>query len=158
MDIGYLFTSFDGRINRAKYWIGALILIAAWIVIALALGFLGLSIMGGGFAILVLIVQLAMLYPTAALMAKRFQDRNRPGWFAAILLVPVVLQGITNALGLTGNPLNQNALDYLFMAIMFIVGIWTFIELGCLRGTVGPNQYGPDPLGGDAAGAAARPR
>src|SRR5262249_41164553 len=26
------------------------------------------------------------------------------------------------------------------------IGIWGFVELGCLRGTVGPNQYGPDPL------------
>ena len=25
--------------------------------------------------------------------------------------------------------------------------IWAFVELGCLPGTPGPNQYGPDPLG-----------
>ena len=24
--------------------------------------------------------------------------------------------------------------------------IWAFVELGCLRGTVGANQYGPDRL------------
>jgi uncharacterized membrane protein YhaH (DUF805 family) len=28
--------------------------------------------------------------------------------------------------------------------------IWAFVELGCLPGTSGPNQYGPDPLGGPA--------
>jgi uncharacterized membrane protein YhaH (DUF805 family) len=27
-----------------------------------------------------------------------------------------------------------------------IIAIWGFVELGCLRGTPGPNQYGPDPL------------
>jgi hypothetical protein len=26
------------------------------------------------------------------------------------------------------------------------IGIWAFVELGCLRGTVGYNQYGADPL------------
>ena len=28
-----------------------------------------------------------------------------------------------------------------------VIAIWAFIELGCLRGTPGANQYGPDPLG-----------
>ena len=32
-----------------------------------------------------------------------------------------------------------------------------FVELGCLRGTIGPNQYGPDPRS-DAAGADALTR
>ena len=30
------------------------------------------------------------------------------------------------------------------------IAIWAFVELGCLRGTPGPNQYGPDPLGNPA--------
>jgi len=29
-----------------------------------------------------------------------------------------------------------------------IGGLWLLIELGFLKGTAGPNQYGPDPLGG----------
>jgi len=151
MDFGYLFTSFDGRINRKPYWLAIIALIVVSIVVIMILGFIGLGMMSPGFAIAMLIVQLALLYPSTALMVKRLHDRNHPGWWAAFLLVPVILQAITNALGITGNPLNQNALDYLFMAITFIVGIWFFIELGCLRGTVGPNQYGPGPLGGDVA-------
>jgi len=30
-----------------------------------------------------------------------------------------------------------------------VVGIWVTIELWFLRGTVGQNKYGPDPLGGE---------
>ena len=26
------------------------------------------------------------------------------------------------------------------------IGVWAFVELACLRGTVGPNAYGPDPI------------
>jgi uncharacterized membrane protein YhaH (DUF805 family) len=26
------------------------------------------------------------------------------------------------------------------------LSIWGFVELGCLRGTAGPNKYGSDPL------------
>jgi len=98
-----------------------------------------------------LIVQLVFLYPSAALMVKRLQDRNRPGYFAAFLLVPLVLKGVTDVMGLTGNPFDQNALDYVFLAIIVVAAIWAFVEIGCLRGTVGPNQYGPDPLDGAPA-------
>jgi uncharacterized membrane protein YhaH (DUF805 family) len=50
-----------------------------------------------------------------ALHAKRWHDRGKSGWWTLIVLVP------------------------------FIGAIWLFVELGCLRGTVGPNQYGADP-------------
>jgi uncharacterized membrane protein YhaH (DUF805 family) len=30
--------------------------------------------------------------------------------------------------------------------VAFAISIWGFVELGCLRGTDGPNTYGPDPL------------
>jgi uncharacterized membrane protein YhaH (DUF805 family) len=30
--------------------------------------------------------------------------------------------------------------------ISLIVGVWALVELGFLRGTEGPNQYGNDPL------------
>jgi uncharacterized membrane protein YhaH (DUF805 family) len=151
MDFGYLYTSFDGRINRKPYWMGTLLLIAGWIILLLVLTFAGVGVGSRAFAAVVLIIQLIMLYPSSALMIKRLHDRNHPSWWVAFILVPVILNGLTNALGITGDPLNQNALDYLFMAVTFIIGIWFFIELGCLRGTVGPNEYGPDPLRGDIA-------
>jgi uncharacterized membrane protein YhaH (DUF805 family) len=50
-----------------------------------------------------------------AVAAKRWHDRGKSGWWTLIVLVP------------------------------FIGGIWMFVEAGCLRGTVGPNNYGPDP-------------
>ena len=59
----------------------------------------------------------------------------------------LVLKSITDILGMSGDPFNQTPIDYGFLAIFIIVGLWFFVELGCLRGTVGPNQYGPDPLG-----------
>jgi uncharacterized membrane protein YhaH (DUF805 family) len=26
------------------------------------------------------------------------------------------------------------------------ISLWFFIEFGCMRGTIGPNPYGPDPV------------
>ena len=151
MDMGHLYTRFDGRINRAKCWPGAIVLGIVLLVVLYG------SIFAAGGSIhdqdtrgrtITLAVQLVFLYPLAALMVKRLHDRNRPGYFAAFLLVPLVLKGVTDVMGFTGNPLNPNMLDYVFLAILGIVGIWFFVELGCLRGTVGSNQYGPDPLEG----------
>ena len=35
---------------------------------------------------------------------------------------------------------------FLGVGAMLIGGIWTLVECGFLKGTAGPNQYGPDPL------------
>lgn len=40
------------------------------------------------------------------------------------------------------------------LSLIFGVGIWLFVEVGFLRGTQGPNRYGPDPLGQTQADAA----
>jgi uncharacterized membrane protein YhaH (DUF805 family) len=125
-----LFTSFEGRINRAKWWLGLVILIIVqwivWYVVASALG-VG-SLTSGDPAQIeqamsdawlpIGIVALLLLYPSLALYTKRWHDRGKSGWWTLIGLVPV------------------------------IGGIWILIELGILAGTSGPNQYGPDPLGG----------
>jgi uncharacterized membrane protein YhaH (DUF805 family) len=37
-------------------------------------------------------------------------------------------------------------LHYVLALAGFALTIWGFVEIGCLRGTTGPNIYGPDPL------------
>lgn len=63
-----------------------------------------------------LVVLLVALWPSIAVGVKRCHDRDRSGWFLLIAFIPL------------------------------IGGLWLLIELGCLRGTVGPNRFGPDPL------------
>ena len=150
MDFAYLYTSFEGRINRKPYWMGLIVLVIVMMVIMFAAIYLvGGSVLANDTRtrLITFVLQLLFLYPSAALMVKRLQDRNRPGYFAAFLLVPMVIKAVTDLMGMTGSPVDQNALDYLLNIIIFVVSVWFFIELGCLRGTVGPNQYGPDPLG-----------
>jgi uncharacterized membrane protein YhaH (DUF805 family) len=151
MDFGYLYTSFDGRINRAKYWLATIILLILILVIMFGIGFaLGMAMDPEDFKLkaVIFVFQLITLYPSAAVMVKRLHDRNRPGYFAAFMLGPIILKSATDLLGLTGDLEHANALDYLLMLATFGVAVWFFIELGCLRGTIGDNQYGPDPLAG----------
>jgi uncharacterized membrane protein YhaH (DUF805 family) len=144
MDFQYLFTSFDGRINRAKYWAGVVILAVISIIAGLIIGAVfGQSTIG---VILVTLVTLALFYPGYAVAAKRFQDRDKPGQTALYGLVPVLIASLLQAFGLTGAPNAPNALGWICNLISIGVGLWFLIELGILKGTPGPNRFGGDPL------------
>jgi uncharacterized membrane protein YhaH (DUF805 family) len=144
LDFQYLFTSFEGRINRAKYWAGAIILA----VVSIILGFLIGAIFGATTfgSILVALVTLALFYPGYAVAAKRFQDRDKPGQTALYGLVPVLIASLLQSFGLTGTPQEPNALGWICTLITLGVGLWFLIELGILKGTPGPNRFGGDPL------------
>jgi uncharacterized membrane protein YhaH (DUF805 family) len=126
MDWRWLFASFEGRINRGKYWAGIIIL---WILAILANAVVAtifgmqieldrpIPVMGPVAWFVWLLAALAIAYAALAVLAKRWHDRDKSGWWSLILLVP------------------------------FIGGLWTLIECGCLPGTPGPNRFGPDPLG-----------
>ena len=144
MDFKYLFTSFDGRINRAKWWAG----IAIIIVINIVLGFIVFSLFGMSFVgrLLSFVIALALFYPFYAVSAKRFQDRDKPGITALYGLVPLLVVSLLGALGLTGAPDQPNVLGWICSLINIGIVLWFLIELGILKGTEGPNRFGPDPL------------
>mgnify|MGYP000102235568 CR=1 FL=1 len=115
MDWNYLFTSFEGRINRQPFWIGGLILWAIQTVAAgVLIGLLGETLGNALFGLLSLI----LIYPSLAIGVKRWHDHDKSGWWLLILLIPLV--GV----------------------------IWYLVVCGFMRGTVGANRFGPDPLGG----------
>jgi len=116
MDWKYLFTSFEGRINRAPFWTGVLILFVAQLVVGWATGFSANPASMAGSSMLGMIVALLLIYPALAVYAKRCHDRNKSAWWLLLLLIPVV--------GL----------------------IWAIVDLGIMEGTKGANRYGPDPL------------
>lgn len=118
MDWKYLLTSFEGRINRAKFWAGVGVLFAAGILANLIDLMLGIRIGGAqGVGIFGIIVGLASIYFGLALYAKRWHDRDKSGWWSLIILIPII------------GP------------------IWLLVECGILEGTKGDNRFGPDPLG-----------
>lgn len=152
MPMSQLLFSFSGRLNRKPYWLTALAMLAitivAIIVIAIVMGGAaalagnssGLAGMGIGLILLLIIIYIPLLWVGLALGAKRLHDRNKSAWWLALFwLLPAVLQGIGEQIGNLGIVLTLAA---------FGISIWGLVEIGFLRGTVGPNQYGPDPLEG----------
>jgi uncharacterized membrane protein YhaH (DUF805 family) len=143
MDWTNLFTSLEGRINRKPFWLALLVLLLVSFV-------LQFTVMAVANQTVALIVSLLLLYPNYALSIKRFHDRNRPDWMLVVfyaLLVVIILMQLAGLDRVGTEPTTM----FLVVGGVFLIGaIWLTIELGFLRGTAGPNDYGPDPLEGQA--------
>jgi len=137
MDFGFLFTSTVGRINRAKWWIGVIILA----VISIVLGWFLRTI-----PLAVLVLQLVLFYPAYAVHAKRFQDRGRAGSLGLVMPALGVLSQLLVILGVF-NPTEPGGLYWVYSLVMLAVAIWYLVDLGILKGSTGTNEYGADPLG-----------
>ena len=126
MTIGKIWFSFEGRISRSTWWMKYFLPILG---ITIGIGILDM-IVGVEFfllepdpftgypglviGLLSLIWMLPYLWISLAAGAKRLHDRNHSGWWQLLWLVPV------------------------------LGWIYLFVVLGFLRGTVGPNRFGPD--------------
>ena len=125
-DLKTMLFSFKGRIPRRTYWgyslaISAIFMVLIFGIMAITIGFnpeASAEPSGtalGIFGIFALILYIPMVWISLALQAKRWHDRNKSAWWLCINLIP------------------------------YVGGIWAFVENGCLRGTVGNNNYGSDP-------------
>lgn len=115
MDFGNLFFSLDGRINRAKFWLGIVILLVAQVILMMVAGLVfGSSMMGEmdpnqppSLAALLpmIIIILLIFWPSICLYAKRWHDRDKS--YARKL----VTERSGGALGLFYPVLEQHSLD-----------------------------------------------
>ena len=139
MDWAYLLNSFEGRISRKTFWIGMAVLISAEILAHLA----AQALQGDRLSA---IVDLAFTYPEFAIAAKRAHDRDLPIWILIVFFGGGAVLDLFTVLELTGGSEQPSVLS-LFIAVPFtVLLVALLIELGFRRGTIGPNQYGPDPV------------
>jgi uncharacterized membrane protein YhaH (DUF805 family) len=142
MNWGHLFFKFDGRVNRAKFWIAALIFAAINVVLAI-LGYV--TDQSVVFQALNSMLGIVILISSIAVGVKRLHDRNKSGWYLLLFyLVPSILVVIGVLLGAFVE--DSTIIATVLGLLAFAIGVWAFIEMGCLRGTIGVNQYGPDPV------------
>jgi uncharacterized membrane protein YhaH (DUF805 family) len=114
MDFKQFYFSAQGRVNRKQWW---LYLVLPIVVISIILAYLDMATgrfdPETGVGLYSGIFALLVLIPAIIVYIKRFHDRDKSGWWVLIGLIPV------------------------------IGGIWLLIELGLLKGTPGPNRFGP---------------
>jgi uncharacterized membrane protein YhaH (DUF805 family) len=74
----------------------------------------------------------ALFYCGACLLSKRLHDRGKSGWWAAPILLAIVLCW----------PTPQGVLDFLGVIVL----VWATVELAVMPGEQGANRFGPNPL------------
>jgi uncharacterized membrane protein YhaH (DUF805 family) len=148
MSMTQLLFSFQGRLNRKPFFITNIaIAVITTPVILLALGMAGelVPVMAGEPPST--LFNLALAIPTIlfglAIGAKRLHDHDKSAWW---LFVFYAIPQISTTAGNWMEGVGFVILHLINMAII----VWAFVELVCLRGTVGPNRYGPDPLSAPA--------
>jgi uncharacterized membrane protein YhaH (DUF805 family) len=175
MDWVWFLFSFEGRINRAKYWLAGLVVLC-WMIFFVFI-YACISVPFGGprtfninlddiFGLIdpatwrpltradipALIVHgigtPLFLWVFLATSVKRLHDRDKSGWWMVpFFVVP----------GLYKQFLDRLPDSYFLLPVaiaVFVLIIWAFIELYFLKGTRWPNLFGPNPLGKQQA----RPR
>ena len=134
----------SGRINRAKYWRSTLLFAGTGLMVAVIL-FTAAGIAAPLFIITVVLVLIPWLLWGVSITTERLHDRNRSAWWLVVFyLVPGMLGQVAKTASTAGTP--GMGLHYILALAAFALTIWGFVEIGCLRGTDGSNDYGPDPL------------
>ena len=128
---------FKGRASRSEFWWFCLFSTILSILVAV------LGALAPALASIVSAVQgLWLLLPTVGVSTRRLHDRDLSGWWQALPLL-LVLPGIAGA-----------ALDatWLLACSAAAAGLASLalLVLYALKGTCGPNRFGPDPLDGTA--------
>ena len=142
-----------GRASRFDYWVRFFLPV---LVIGVVLGaFSGVAEAVGNnnlvllFDTLKYLFSLATPWPGIAVLIKRIHDRDKSGWLAALPYALIIIFVI----GVVVSAIAQSTLAMILAVVlwglaMLVVALWFFIEFGCLKGTTGPNTYGPDPVCG----------
>ncbi len=102
-----------------------------------------------------LVLYLLSAYPFYCLSIKRRHDRNNAGIDVIVYLAGGILLSLMQALGLAFTVGEVAGMVIPLPTLIFSVlggalglfGIYMIVVLGFLKGTAGPNAYGPDPLG-----------
>lgn len=147
-----LLLSHQGRLRRRLYWRATLVLVAASLA-APIIPRVGLAISG--------VVSLAAAWCFVCIYIRRLHDIGRSGWWqlvgwigAAVLAATGVI-GVIPAMGRFIESRQQErdavlalgdasgAFGLIVLAMMLMLGF--HLWLGVMRGTRGPNRFGPDP-------------
>ncbi len=150
--------SFKGRISRAQFWFGLIVLLIVSVIIGFVIAVssttLGLEHYFKNTILVNVVFMLLLAYPMSALMVKRLHDRDRPTWLVAVFWMPTILSILGNILGITFKKADiggkmfdiPTSTGWFVIGLMFVIGIWSLVELGGLKGTPDKNQHGPVPL------------
>jgi uncharacterized membrane protein YhaH (DUF805 family) len=134
------YLSFRGRANRQLYWVTNITLgVFAFIDFVIVSGVGAVAPAVGGFIALPI---LGLFIAGLSVGARRLHDRNKSAWWLILFLGAPWFFSILGFLAAAGAGEAASAIRVLGLPF----SLWGFVEMGCLKGTTGPNKYGDDPL------------
>jgi uncharacterized membrane protein YhaH (DUF805 family) len=145
MDTWNFIFSFRGRIARQDFWLLTFVGFAMWFAFAI-LTLFSLPAVRWVLALILFSSGLAVWLSAAT---RRLHDRDKSAWYLLLFFgVPSALETAfaPHPKGYTVFVLFSGGTGSFIDLVCLAIGIWMIVELGCLRGTVGPNKYGPDLL------------
>ena len=126
---------FKGRASRSEFWWFCLFTLLIQIAVTIVD-----KILPAMASIISAVLGLWLLLPTLGISTRRLHDRNFSGWWQVLPLaavLPAVAGAVLEA-------------DWLLMLAGCAAGLASLglLIFYALKGTAGPNRYGPDPLDG----------
>lgn len=169
------YADFKGRARRAEYWLfvifqGAAVGLCLLAAVS-AFSDKDIAAAAGRFALglcVAALVALGLVIPFFAVLARRLHDTDKSAWWMLLLapgyLSPMLIGGaIVGAAGQAMAGGDQAAAEAAVIsavggsgAVMLVASLCNMIllTLTMMRGTRGPNRFGPDPRNSHAAGEA----
>lgn len=89
-DLKSMYLRYDNRLNRKRYILRSLALLAVVIVITVLIGFLAAALKIKSLSILGTIISIASAIPSFMLAIRRLHDLDRPTWWCIGCLIPLV--------------------------------------------------------------------
>jgi uncharacterized membrane protein YhaH (DUF805 family) len=163
----------EGRISRAKWWFGVLILFGTVICASLAMTLIVTTLMGqhpelernlsdpawvnskeaaplliklGLWAMAPMLAILLASWSFIALGVKRLHDRGLSSWLILVVVLPLFARILAAPIA-EAFELGENFVP-LTVLLLLASAIWSVLQFGIFKGQTGPNEHGPDPLAG----------
>ncbi len=130
---------FAGRSRRKEFWFFVVPLIVVMASIVGVIGSAGLGDRGdiaNAASKALAGVGLMALIPTLSLIVRRLHDQDRSGWLVLVWAVPMLAWIMAMVMPSLADPMIGRAMLIAFGTVLIVMSI---------KGTQGPNKFGPDP-------------
>ena len=141
--------SFRGRLGRLSFWgrhLAGVAIYLATVFVAAGTALVGLAVPPFFWVIVTLLMALAILFVVLSAWTRRLHDRDRSGWwllgYGFLVLGPNTATDAMRLAGWAVPDAASAASDVMAVVTLAVASI----DLGCLRGTRGPNRFGDDPV------------
>jgi uncharacterized membrane protein YhaH (DUF805 family) len=134
------YMDFNGRVGRAQFWY--------YVLVAAVLG-IGVAIIAGIVThLLSTLFSLALLLPNLGMTVRRLHDTGKPGSWALLLLIPIVVQVLLGMMMLSVGMWGVFGVLYgliQLVSLVSLVAIVIIIYFCAQPGDAGDNAYGAAP-------------